>query len=135
MALSHLSKITCLSIGLLFTAGCVNTPHVPDQPEVVTTKTEPVVATPTDVKSGEQRVRGERGERGERGQRGDRQRPDMAAVAAQLGVSEEALITAMRNAGGPPPDFNKVAAELGISSEALRAALPGRRIRGQRPQR
>ncbi|MCB0173644.1 MAG: YHYH protein [Anaerolineae bacterium] len=54
------------------------------------------------------------------------QGPDLAAVAAQLGVSEADLRAAL---GPPPPDLAAAAAQLGVSEANLRAALgppPGR---------
>lgn len=56
--------------------------------------------------------------------------PDLSEAAAQLGVSEEALALALRNAGGPPPDFDKAAEALGVSTAELEAALP--KPRGRR---
>lgn len=50
--------------------------------------------------------------------------PDLTEAAEKLGVSEEALEQALRDAGGPPPDFAKVAESLGVSQEDLQAALP-----------
>jgi hypothetical protein len=49
-------------------------------------------------------------------------RPDFAAIAATLGVSQHALMDAQGNAR--PPNFEAPAAELGISATALRAAMP-----------
>ena len=46
--------------------------------------------------------------------------PDFAAAAAQLGISEQALMDAL---GTPPPDFEAAAATLGITVEALQDAL------------
>ncbi len=48
------------------------------------------------------------------------QGPDLAAVAAELGVTEEVLAAAL---GAPPPDFAATAAQLGVTEEALIAAL------------
>ena len=51
----------------------------------------------------------------------NQQGPDLAAAAATLGVSEEALRDAL---GAPPPDLAAAAATLGgVSEEALRNAL------------
>ena len=50
--------------------------------------------------------------------------PDLSAAAATLGVSEDALDQAIRNAGGPPPDMEKVASALGVSVEDLKNAMP-----------
>ncbi|MEZ4645664.1 MAG: DUF1566 domain-containing protein [Chloroflexota bacterium] len=46
--------------------------------------------------------------------------PDLAAAAAQLGVSEQALRAAL---GAPPPDLTAAAAALGVSEAELVAAL------------
>lgn len=46
--------------------------------------------------------------------------PDLAAAAAQLGVTEQALREAL---GPPPPDLAAAAAQLGVRQEALAAAL------------
>jgi hypothetical protein len=48
------------------------------------------------------------------------QRPDLAAAAARLKISEAALREAL---GPPPPDFAAAAARLGIGEAELRAAL------------
>lgn len=48
------------------------------------------------------------------------QGPDLAAAAAQLGVSEADLRAAL---GPPPPDLVAAAAQLGVSEADLRAAL------------
>jgi len=48
--------------------------------------------------------------------------PDLTEAAAALGVSLEALQSAL---GGPPPDFNAAAETLGLSVADLIAALPG----------
>jgi hypothetical protein len=47
-------------------------------------------------------------------------RPDLAAAAAQLEITEQQLRQAL---GPPPPDFAAAAARLGISEEVLRQAL------------
>ena len=54
---------------------------------------------------------------------GDSQMPDMAAVAEQLGVTEEALITALGDPSQGAPDFEAAAAALGITAEELENAL------------
>jgi hypothetical protein len=54
---------------------------------------------------------------------GSPQMPDMAAAAAQLGITEEALMAALGEPGQGPPDFATAAATLGISEEALIAVL------------
>jgi len=46
--------------------------------------------------------------------------PDMAAAAAQLGITEQQLQTAL---GPPPPDLAAAAQTLGISEDELRRAL------------
>ena len=59
------------------------------------------------------------------------QRPDFAAAATELGVTEEALKTALgvpetrpENGQRPPrPDFEAAANELGVTEEALKQAL------------
>jgi Protein of unknown function (DUF1566) len=48
---------------------------------------------------------------------------DMAAAAASLGVTEDALIAAMGDANQGPPDFAAAAATLGVTEEALMEAL------------
>lgn len=48
-------------------------------------------------------------------------RPDFREIAAQLGITEAALVEAM---GDGPPDFEKAAAALGISVDALMAVMP-----------
>lgn len=50
-------------------------------------------------------------------------RPDYAAAAQQLGVSEDELMQAL---GAPPPDFEKAANTLGIAVEVLQQALGDR---------
>ena len=45
---------------------------------------------------------------------------DLAAAAATLGISEEALRDAL---GASPPDFEAAAATLGVTVEALQDAL------------
>lgn len=53
--------------------------------------------------------------------------PGFAEAADKLGVTEDALFQAIRNAGGGPqqrPDIAQAAAELGVSSVDLEAALP-----------
>ncbi|MEM7801244.1 MAG: YHYH protein, partial [Chloroflexota bacterium] len=46
--------------------------------------------------------------------------PDLSPVAEALGVELQALLDAI---GQPPPDFGAVAAELGLSEEAVRQAF------------
>jgi hypothetical protein len=61
---------------------------------------------------------------GQPGDRRDQQEiPDLAAAAAELGVTEEALQTALGEPGQVPPDFTSVASELGVTEEALMEAL------------
>ncbi|MBK1724773.1 hypothetical protein CKO23_21615 [Thiocystis violacea] len=50
-------------------------------------------------------------------------RPDFAAAAEQLGVTEEALIAALGDPGQSEPDYEAAAAALGVTVEALQAAL------------
>lgn len=50
-------------------------------------------------------------------------RPDFAAVAKTLGVTEDALLDAL---GGPPPNVEKAAQILNIDIETLEAVLPKR---------
>ncbi|MEP1963389.1 YHYH protein [Tateyamaria sp.] len=49
-------------------------------------------------------------------------RPDFAAVATELGVSERDLMDALGTS--MPPDFDAAAVALGISSDTLRNAMP-----------
>ncbi len=50
--------------------------------------------------------------------------PDMAAAAAQLGVTEDELATALGETGpGEPPDLDAAAESLGVTVEELEAAL------------
>ena len=49
--------------------------------------------------------------------------PDLSEAAAALGVTEEALRSAL---GGPPPDFEVAAEALGVTVEELMAVLPER---------
>jgi hypothetical protein len=50
----------------------------------------------------------------------DRRRPDFAAAANRLGVSERTLMNAI---GGPPPNFNKASTILGIPVAQIRDAV------------
>jgi hypothetical protein len=50
--------------------------------------------------------------------------PNLAVAAAQLGVSEAQLRSAL---GPPPPDIDAAASSLGVSASALRAALDSSR--------
>lgn len=50
--------------------------------------------------------------------------PGFEEAAEALGVSVEALMNALRDAGGPPPDLELAASTLGVSAEQLRAILP-----------
>lgn len=50
--------------------------------------------------------------------------PDLDEAATKLGVSEDALAQALRDAGGPPPDFAKVAETLGLDEADVKEALP-----------
>ena len=56
------------------------------------------------------------------GARGGGQGPDFAATAAQLGITQAALIAALGDAR--PADIGVAAAALGISEATLRAAMP-----------
>ena len=60
---------------------------------------------------------------GQQGGAGDQQTPDLAAAAAQLGVSEEALRAAMGDSSQVPPDFAAAAETLGVTEEDLMDAL------------
>ncbi len=51
------------------------------------------------------------------------QMPDMAAVAEQLGVTEEALQAALGDPSQGQPDFEAAAEVLGVTVEALTEAL------------
>ncbi|MFK8016556.1 MAG: hypothetical protein AB8G17_14075 [Gammaproteobacteria bacterium] len=53
----------------------------------------------------------------------------MSAAAETLGISQDELSQALRDAGGPPPDLKKAAEALGITEEELKEALPERRRR------
>ncbi|MBI9045882.1 MAG: DUF1566 domain-containing protein [Anaerolineaceae bacterium] len=53
-------------------------------------------------------------------QQGNRPRLDLETAAATLGVTEEALRSAL---GAPPPDLTAAAAALGVTEEALISAL------------
>lgn len=61
---------------------------------------------------------GQQGQPGQGGQPG--QRPDLAAAAAKLGITEQALRDAL---GAPPPDLQAAATKLGITVQALVDAL------------
>ena len=54
---------------------------------------------------------------------GSQQQIDTAAAAAQLGVTEEALIAALGDPSQGPPDFAAAAQILGVTEEALMEAL------------
>lgn len=60
------------------------------------------------------------GGNGQQGQPPQGGRPDLAAAAAKLGISEQALRDAL---GPPPPNLEAAAAKLGITVQALRDAL------------
>lgn len=60
------------------------------------------------------------GGNGQQGQPPQGGRPDLAAAAAKLGISEQALRDAL---GPPPPDLQAAAAKLGITVQALTDAL------------
>ena len=63
---------------------------------------------------------GGQGGRGQGGPPGGGGRPDFAAAAEKLGVTEETLMAAL---GGPPPDFTAAASTLGVSMETLQEAM------------
>ncbi len=52
--------------------------------------------------------------------------PNFADAAKKLGVSEDALTQAMKDAGGPRANLAEVAKTLNVSEEALKEALPAR---------
>ncbi len=52
-----------------------------------------------------------------------RSMPDLAAAAAKLGITEEALMEALGDPSQGRPDFATAAATLGITEEALMEAL------------
>jgi len=71
------------------------------------------------------------------GQQGQRPQLDFTSAAAQLGVTEEALRSAL---GAPPPDFSATAAQLGVTEQVLIVALglpacgpPNGGVQGQQP--
>ena len=73
----------------------------------------------------ESRPPGPNSERTPRGQTGSTLRgPNLAAAAAQLGVTEEQLRLAL---GPPPPDIEAAASSLGVTTGALRSALDSSR--------
>ncbi|WP_405402716.1 YHYH protein [Paracoccus sp. Ld10] len=53
--------------------------------------------------------------------------PGFDAAAETLGVDPETLFEALNAAGGPEADLSEVAATLGVTEDALRTALPARR--------
>ena len=73
----------------------------------------------------ESRPPGPNSERTPRGQTGSTfSGPNLAAAAAQLGITEEQLRLAL---GPPPPDIEAAASSLGVTTGALRAALDSSR--------
>jgi hypothetical protein len=54
---------------------------------------------------------------------GGQQMPDLAAVAARPGVTEDALMAALGDPGQGPPDFAASAAALGVTETDLMAAM------------
>lgn len=56
----------------------------------------------------------------------NRMPPGFEEAASSLGVTTEALMNAMRDAGGRNADLSKVASQLGVDESALRDALPKR---------
>jgi len=63
----------------------------------------------------------------------DGPRPDTATAAAQLGVSEEALIAALGDPNQGPPDFAAAAETLGVTEAELMSALGGAPEEGGTP--
>jgi hypothetical protein len=61
-----------------------------------------------------------------------RSRPELAAAAANLGVTEEVLRQALGDPHQGPPNLAMVAAQLGVTDQALMEAL-GVRPGGPRP--
>ena len=57
-------------------------------------------------------------------QGGNRVPPGFDATAATFGVTTDALMQAMNDAGGREADLSNVAASLGVDETALRDALP-----------
>jgi hypothetical protein len=51
------------------------------------------------------------------------QRPDLAAVAEELGVTEQALLEALGDPSDGPPDLAAAAQALGVTEEDLQQAL------------
>lgn len=89
-----------------------------------------LAACATETASDEFDTRGAESPRSQNHERGERQgKPNFAEAASKLGVSEDALHQAMRDAGGPPPNFDKAAAALGVSVDDLKSALPERPAR------
>lgn len=78
------------------------------------------VAAPPADGQGSQPPSGQPAEGQNQGGQQGRPQIDFASAAAQLGVTEDALRTAL---GPPPPDFDAAAAELGVTVEELIAAL------------
>ena len=73
----------------------------------------------------ESRPPGPNSERTPRGQTGSTfSGPNLAAAAAQLGITEEQLRLAL---GPPPPDIEAAASSLGVTTGALRSALDSSR--------
>ena len=52
-----------------------------------------------------------------------REQPDFAAVAAQLGITEEELMSALGDPSEGPPDFAAAAETLGVTEQELMDAL------------
>lgn len=73
---------------------------------------------PPNGQGGQGQPNGQQGQPGQGGQPG--QRPDLAAAAAKLGITEQALRDAL---GAPPPDLQAAATKLGITVQALVDAL------------
>lgn len=58
------------------------------------------------------------------GPRGKGMPPGFSEAAKRLGTTEQALMEALESNGGREADLSAVAADLGVSEEALKAALP-----------
>lgn len=54
---------------------------------------------------------------------GNGPRPDLAAAATKLGISEQKLVSALGNPNQGPPDFAVAAKALNISEKELTEAL------------
>lgn len=72
---------------------------------------------------GQQAPQGQPADGQQAGDDGRHPQIDLASAAAQLGVTEEELMSALGEPGQGPPDLAAVAAELGVTEEALIEAL------------